>query len=199
MSEIFFTSDLHLGHNKPFLYKPRGFQSIEDHDATIVKNWNDVVNPDDTVFILGDLIVGDNREGSIEKLNQLNGKLVFCRGNHDTDSKTFDYIDKCNKIDCSIAGNGAYANIIKIGKWSFYICHYPTMIGDFNFIKPGHKKFCLHGHTHSDDKFQFLQYCCYNVALNAHGNRPVNVKDIQKDLIEAMHNLHLEKAKKGNN
>jgi calcineurin-like phosphoesterase family protein len=164
MSEIFFTSDLHLGHNKPFLYEPRGFRSIEEHDSTIVKNWNDVVKPDDIVFILGDLIVGDDRQGSIEKLNQLNGKLVFCRGNHDTDSKMCDYVDKCNNIDCSIMGNETYANIIKIGKWSFYVCHYPTMIGDFNFIKPGHKKFCLHGHTHSDDKFQFLQYCCYNVA-----------------------------------
>lgn len=36
--KIWFTSDLHFGHNKSFLYEPRGFNSIEEHDATIIKN-----------------------------------------------------------------------------------------------------------------------------------------------------------------
>lgn len=35
---IYLTSDLHFGHNKEFLYKPRGFNSIEAHDEQIIKN-----------------------------------------------------------------------------------------------------------------------------------------------------------------
>ena len=35
---IYFTSDLHFGDDKGFIYKPRGFNSIEDHDNTIIEN-----------------------------------------------------------------------------------------------------------------------------------------------------------------
>ena len=35
---IYLTSDTHFCHNKDFLYEPRGFQSIEEHDEAIVKN-----------------------------------------------------------------------------------------------------------------------------------------------------------------
>jgi calcineurin-like phosphoesterase family protein len=190
--DIFFTSDLHFCHNKDFLYGPRGFSSVDDHDETIIKNWNATVGPNDIVFVLGDITMGSDRKSGLEKINRLNGKIVICRGNHDTDNKMSDYWNECRNIDQRLMNHETYANIIKIGKWSFYVCHYPTFIGDFNFIKPGHKKFCLHGHTHSEDKFQFLQYCCYNVALNAHNNCPVNVKVIQSDLIEEMQKLRKE-------
>ena len=35
---IYFTSDTHFCHDKEFLYKPRGFSSIEEHDKTVVEN-----------------------------------------------------------------------------------------------------------------------------------------------------------------
>lgn len=194
MSEVFFTSDLHLCHNKEFIYNPRGFSSIDEHDRTIMNNWNSVVAPEDTVYVLGDIIMGDDRVGGIKKLEQLNGTIVLCRGNHDTDSKMIDYVKKCRNVNQTIMGSETYANIVRLGKWSFYICHFPTMIGDFDFLKSGHKKFCLHGHTHSKDKFQFISGCCYNVALDAHNNYPVNIKQIKEDLIWAMQNKEKFKA-----
>ena len=51
----FFTADLHIGHIQPFLWQRRGFSSIEEHDITILKNWNSTVSPNDNVYILGDL------------------------------------------------------------------------------------------------------------------------------------------------
>lgn len=197
MGEIFFTSDLHLCHNKDFIYGPREFKSIDEHDETLIKNWNETVSPEDTVFVLGDIMMGPDRIGGIEKLNRLNGTIVLCRGNHDTDSKMNDYFSRCSKIDQRIMGKETYANVIKIGKWSFYISHHPTIIGDFNCAKSGHKKFCLHGHTHSKDKFQFIQYCCYNVALDAHGHKPVNVKKIQEDIRAEIQRMHATKKING--
>ena len=44
MSNIYITSDLHLFHNKDFVYNPRGFDSVEVMIATIVKNWNETIN-----------------------------------------------------------------------------------------------------------------------------------------------------------
>ena len=72
MAKFWFTSDLHFGHNKEFLYKPRGFENIVDHDETIIKNWNELVAPNDTIFILGDLMLNDNNYG-MNCLKQLNG------------------------------------------------------------------------------------------------------------------------------
>lgn len=38
MRRIWVTSDLHIGHNKEFVYKERGFQSIEEHDSALLSN-----------------------------------------------------------------------------------------------------------------------------------------------------------------
>ena len=48
--DIWFTSDLHLSHNKEFLYKPRGFSSVEEMNETIIENWNSLVSWDDEVW-----------------------------------------------------------------------------------------------------------------------------------------------------
>jgi calcineurin-like phosphoesterase family protein len=63
VSKIFITSDLHFGHDRGFLYEPRGFSNIESHDETVIQNWNSVVEPEDEVYILGDLMLNDNSHG----------------------------------------------------------------------------------------------------------------------------------------
>ena len=47
MSDIFFTSDLHLNHNKGFIYEPRGFSNCHEHSLGIIDNINQVVKEDD--------------------------------------------------------------------------------------------------------------------------------------------------------
>ena len=37
---IYFTSDLHLDHDKDFIYKERGFEDIHSHNFAILNNWN---------------------------------------------------------------------------------------------------------------------------------------------------------------
>jgi calcineurin-like phosphoesterase family protein len=188
MGEIFFTSDPHLGHDKEFLYKPRGFSCIEEHDETIIGNWNEMIKPDDTVWVCGDIMMGDDHAAGLEKLKQLNGHIIIKRGNHDTNAKMKRYVD-LESLDLDMTLMNSWADMVKFGKWMFYVSHHPTILGDFNCIKPGHKNFCLHGHTHSKDRFQFLQYCCYNVALDAHNNRPVHIEEIQEDLRQKMQEL----------
>ena len=63
--KIWFTSDTHFGHDKEFLYGPRGFASIGQHDWEIIRNWNSVVGPDDEVYHLGDMMLIDNEKGYI--------------------------------------------------------------------------------------------------------------------------------------
>ena len=35
---IYFTSDWHFCHNKPFIYESRGFKSIEEMNEIIIEN-----------------------------------------------------------------------------------------------------------------------------------------------------------------
>ena len=62
MCRIWVTSDLHIGHNKEFVYKERGFQSIEEHDRALISNWNELVSPDDLVYVLGDVMLKKDLE-----------------------------------------------------------------------------------------------------------------------------------------
>lgn len=71
---IYLTSDTHFCHNKDFLYKPRGFNSIQEHDEQIIKNWNEIITDEDEIYILGDLILNDNEYG-LKCLKQLKGKI----------------------------------------------------------------------------------------------------------------------------
>ena len=71
---IFLTSDWHFNHDKTFIYEPRNFSTKEEHNLAIITLHNEVVSPDDDVYVLGDLMLGDNKEG-IELIKKMNGNL----------------------------------------------------------------------------------------------------------------------------
>ena len=77
-----------VSHNRGFLYEPRGFSSIEEHDETIIENWNKTVKPEDVIYLLGDAMLNDNDKG-IQCLNKLNGRILFIRGNHDSNERIY--------------------------------------------------------------------------------------------------------------
>ena len=110
---IYVTSDLHFGHAKPFIYEPRGFPNINDHDEEIIKRWNELVQLEDEVYILGDLMLKDNEHG-LECLKQLNGKKYFIIGNHDTNTRINLY--KENGLECL-----GYSTVLKYKKYNFYM------------------------------------------------------------------------------
>ena len=51
---IYFTSDLHFGHKNIIQYENRPFNNIEEMDNKIIKMWNNTLNEEDTIYILGD-------------------------------------------------------------------------------------------------------------------------------------------------
>ncbi len=78
----YFIGDLHFGHVNCLSFDNRPFKTIEDHDAVLIKNWNNVVGMEDDVYILGD-ISWYNTTKTIEILKQLNGHIHLIKGNHD--------------------------------------------------------------------------------------------------------------------
>ena len=173
---IYFTSDTHFCHNKPFLYEPRGFKSIEEHDKTIVANWNSIVKSEDEVYLLGDVMLIDNEKG-IKYLKSLNGKIHLILGNHCTDTRVELYKTCPNIVSID------YAKEIKIGKNYFWLCHYPTITANYDDDKPWAKHLInIYGHTHQQNKFYNDNPYMYCVCLDAHDNYPVSLEQIVEDV-----------------
>lgn len=184
---IYFTSDLHIGHDKDFIYEARGFSSIEEHDKEILKRWNEVVWPEDTVYILGDLCMGGNEKEWNSIYYNLNGTIKFIRGNHDTVNKINRYVNEYGIGDLGLASIYKYSK-----RRTFYLSHYPTFVANHEEDK---FFWCLSGHTHSKDSFQYGHYCVYNVAVDAHEGYPVSIEQIIKDIEKYRQNINKEKNK----
>ena len=78
----YYISDLHFFHNNIIKFDSRPFSSLEEMHDTIIKNWNNRVTKEDTVYILGDFCWGKEPEW-LSIINKLNGHKVLIRGNHD--------------------------------------------------------------------------------------------------------------------
>lgn len=77
------TSDLHLGHHNVIAYSGRPFHYCLEMDETLIHNWNQVVGPDDTIFVLGDVAFrGATFKAAM--IPRLNGYKILIKGNHDT-------------------------------------------------------------------------------------------------------------------
>ena len=178
MGKIWLTSDLHLGHDRDFIWGPRGFNSVEEHDETIIKNWNELVSPDDEVWCLGDLMLGDNYTGC-QKLNQLAGKIYILAGNHDTSTRVQMYAN----LRPTILTMGL-AYILKYQGYRFYLSHYPTIVGNYDADKPlKQRTINLCGHVHTQDPFYDADKgLIFHVELDTNNNKPWLLDDIIEDI-----------------
>lgn len=161
----YYISDLHFGHENCLTFDNRPFKSIEEHDATIVKNWNRTVGIDDDVYLLGD-ISWHNAMKTIEIFNNLNGSVHLIKGNHDSRllknrelQSRFCEITDYKELDI---GNG------KI----LVLCHYPIpcfknhLYGSYHF----------YGHVHTGSEDNMMEHVKYQmVALY---DKPCNMWNV---------------------
>lgn len=178
MSNIWFTSDLHMMHDKGFLFEPRGFSNEKDMCEALVENWNKVVKPEDTVYDLGDMALTDV-QAAAKYIQKLNGKHMWIRGNHDTDNKIDYLMDYCWDKLYFIG----WADVLKDGKFRFYMSHYPTLTANYDDKKFSQHVISLHGHTHqrtnwlhTDNPFM------YHVGVDSHNNAPVHIDEVLTDI-----------------
>ena len=176
--EIFFTSDTHFCHRPEFLWKPRGFDSVDEMNEAIIERWNSVVHQEDIVYHLGDTMLNDNEKG-IECFKRLNGRIFLIYGNHDTSNRIDSLFEACrHKMD-----GGWWAYVIKPGKQSIYLSHYPTLTANFDDKHFSQHVINLHGHTHQqknwiDPKNPFT----YHVGVDSHNCTPVSIEEVISDI-----------------
>lgn len=177
---IYFISDLHIGHNREFLYLPRGFENIQEHDKAIFENWNRTVSEEDDVYLLGDVMLNDMEYG-LDILGRLKGHIHIIRGNHDTEKKIKHYAELANVVEVVAA---AY---LKAGKIPLYLSHFPTLVSYRKLDKRSHPMINLYGHTHQktnffDDGVNGEHPLMYHVGVDSHNLTPVLLEDVLEEV-----------------
>ena len=178
MGRIFVFSDAHFGHDREFLWGPRGFKSSIEHDEATIANWNSVVGPDDIVYHLGDLMLGDNEYGK-RCVERLNGTIRLIRGNHDTDRRWNEVYPTIPNVE--LVG---WADVIHYRKYHFYLSHFPTNTANLEAESLHQCTLNIAGHTHSKDEFREDVPMYFNAAADANNNTPVLLDDVIEKMKE---------------
>ena len=155
---ILFIADTHFGHRSICKYRP--FKTAEEHDETLINNWNSVVRKKrNTVWVLGDFMFRDDSRDIKGIIDRLNGNINLITGNHD-------YLPFCmhNKINIM-------HGLTK--KYKMWLSHCPIHPNELRGLVN------IHGHVHSetvDDK----RYI--NVSANVIGYTPISLDAIRSQL-----------------
>lgn len=173
--DTFITSDLHLNHNKPFIYEARGFEDIKQHDKAIVDTWNTAVNDNSNVIILGDIVMGNVGDKEIHDylkplLSALKGNISFVMGNHDFSENKLKLYEE---VGFTNLGASVWA---RCSKTKIALTHYPLYVDYYlNFF----------GHTHQSEqpflspRGEFIVPYAINAGLDYWGE-PVRVGRLLK-------------------
>lgn len=141
----YYIADLHFFHNSMnFRMDKRGFQTEEEMNEHLIRQWNSRVRRNDEVVILGDLSI-EKAGPTAEIVKRLKGKKYLIAGNHDKFllDKSFD-MGLFEKVAPYLEMNDNGRKVI--------LCHYPVFCynGQYRIDEAGNgKAYMLHGHVHN--------------------------------------------------
>ena len=153
------TSDIHLCHKNSINYCPstRGqFVDVDSMNEYLVRKWNDAVQPDDTVYILGDIGIG-NEKKIIQIVQRLQGNKILIEGNHDVK-----LVKNQSFRDCFTEIHRYHE--IYYNKHHIMMFHYPIQRWNLQH----HGSIHFHGHLHGDHSG--LNGRAIDVGFDATGN-----------------------------
>lgn len=182
---LYFTSDLHLGHENAISFTNRPFSGVEDMNQSLIRNMNAVVSENDELWILGDFSYKIRKEEVRELRKQIQCKHVhLVYGNHDKDYSQ-DHIFQSVQ----------YYKELKTEYGRLVLFHYPIL----EWSAAHYGSIHLHGHIHSTgeynrenllkkykDRFpeghlpkrENMGLRIYDVGVDANDYRPVSLKQL---------------------
>jgi len=176
MSTALFISDPHWGHQRIIQYCNRPFVTAAEMDEVLIKNWNNKVKPEDTVYVLGDLAFKHSKDQIVAILKRLNGKIIYVLGNHDGNA----VLAALDEVGIPYAG---LRDIVikdpemEYGEQCITLCHYPMI----TWNKSHRGAWQLYGHHHGSKKdFENkLTYSQLDVSVEAHNYTPVSYEEVK--------------------
>ena len=176
---IFFTSDLHLGHERALSDRPE-FRDIREHDEFLIEQWNKKVTKKDEIYILGDLSFRSPHP--IEHyLSRMNGRKHLIIGNHD--GYWMHHVADLSEHFESVE----HLKIIKFEKKRITLCHYPMLEWPGSRYVESGSSFLIHGHIHGDTHspayrhIRYFQPHALNAGVDVNHFQPVTFAELQEN------------------
>lgn len=174
-------SDTHFGHENIIKYSERPFKDAKEMDDCLIKNHNEIVGPDDTVYHLGDFaLCEDWRKREI--VASLNGYKILILGNHDFWPKSLykgltpeDKIELAKVLYLDLGFDEVYGECEIIYK-GWYLTHMPQT----------KKAKYLCGHVHCQWEVQDLRphgALNLNVGVDVNNFKPVTLEELTKGVL----------------
>ena len=140
-----------------------------------VQKWNETVEDDDDIYVLGDLTLGDSN--NIEFIKQLKGKIHIVLGNHDTANREKMYRELPNVVEIAEVGIR-----LEYKKHHFILTHYPRLTGNLEKESLKQMTLNLYGHTHQNTNFYEDRPYMFHVGVDSHNGYPVLLDDIIEEM-----------------
>lgn len=169
MVNLWFISDLHLGHENIITFKNydgslmRPFDTIEKMHQCIFDRWNETVKPGDKIYVLGDLAFGKRGMEVLHSMQKLPGRKRAVLGNHDrfhhmVYGQVFQEIFGLRQIN---------------GLWASHAPLHPASIRGRNAIGN------VHGHLHNNIVGEpgYRNVCCERVQFT-----PINYDEVVRNI-----------------
>lgn len=187
---IFFTSDTHFHHSAIIQMCERPFSSVEEMDETLVKNWNSVVGPKDTIFHLGDFAMGGSQVWN-DILSQLNGHKILILGNHELKNFREGYRKYFDEV--------VSQTYLLIEDRNVYLNHYPFLCYGGVYREDEKKVWQLYGHVHSRKndsgkdawRLTYLFPTQYDVGVDNNNFTPISWRDVKEKIDNQVKNYKI--------
>lgn len=175
-SKLKVTADTHWCHGNVIGFCNRPFNTIEEHDAALIRNWNAKVSPGDTVIHAGDFAFGNIQQIKAIR-EQLNGNIILVRGNHDKfqpgqAKDIFDGIYDYLKIRVDDPDSPT-------GRQNIIICHYAMRVWD----QSHYGSYMLYGHSHHtlpDDP----NALSIDIGVDGHDYSPLSYNEVKNIMLK---------------
>jgi len=158
----FYTSDTHFNHANIIKYCNRPFNTVEAMNEALIRNWNEKVGPNDSVYHLGDVSFG-TPDQCRDILKRLNGKIYLIKGNHEKPAlacaSRFEWIKDVWEV--------------RDGNQSLWLSHYAHRVWN----KGHHGVWHLYGHSHGtlpDDP----ESNSIDIGVDCHNYVPLSLQEI---------------------
>jgi calcineurin-like phosphoesterase family protein len=192
-TNIYFTSDWHLGHANCIKFDSRPFKDIDHMHRVLINNYNATIRDQDICYFLGDMGMGKH-EHIKNVVSQLNGNKILILGNHDKGVQSM-YHAGFNAVMYGATLYIAHEKVT-LSHCPLYGVYREDTSGMRGIVEPlnwhGENKqdkyttkdegqFHLHGHIHSPNggKSQKILGKQYDVGVPANKYRPVSQSTIE--------------------
>lgn len=155
--KIHFSGCTHFCHKNILNYEVWRKEKYKDElnmTDKLISEWNEEVTCNDLVIHLGDFGYEGKEEEMLEVIRQLNGTILFIRGNHDTD-KFMEELEKMSEV--YVADEFGIVLRYEEQNIDLYLSHYPVML-DWS-----QNRVSIHSHIHGKEPvYNYM----FNIALD---------------------------------